>query len=128
MNTLNLKKRILLADDDEMILESFQSILKAAGNEVTTAEDGKEALTLALDSKASGNKFHLLVTDLQMPNMTGLELIDELKKAEIHMPILVVSGYFPSWVRLELIKRGCLNYIEKPVMFDELVDRIAMIS
>ncbi len=124
----NMNKRILVADDNVFLLKTIQYALESAENEVTTAMDGKEALSLVLDSEASGNKFHLLITDLQMPNMTGLELIDELKKAEIELPILVLSGCFPEGVRSELTKRGCFNHLEKPVTFDELLSRVAMIS
>ena len=81
-------KRILIVDDNKMGLSARRSVLQAVGHMVTTASSGVEALELF-----RGGAFDLVVTDYKMPEMTGVELIVELRKISPNLPIVLISGF-----------------------------------
>ena len=99
-------KHILIVDDDVNMLRSMEFILEAAGFEVSTGKDGKEGLEKILAARPSGQRIDLLISDIQMPGLSGLQLIDELRRRSIRMPVLVVTAYGDSELRREVMKRG----------------------
>ncbi len=119
-----MKKHILLVDDEPAILYTLSFVLKHAGYRVTQARDGREALTAILKSRKKNRPFDLLLTDIQMPKMTGIELIDELNRREISLPVFVVSGLNGADLCTRLRRKGCSDYLVKPYDFRELVQRI----
>ena len=74
------RKHILVADDERNILHGLEFILEAANYKVTTAADGQEAFEQILAAKESYSPIDLLITDIRMPGLTGLQLIDELNR------------------------------------------------
>ena len=72
-------KQVLIADDEDNILLVLSIILKKAGFTIILAKNGKQALSKILELKSLGESIDLLITDIQMPVMTGFELIDEIK-------------------------------------------------
>lgn len=119
------KKHILVADDEQNILLSIQFILEVAGYEVDTAENGREALDKIL--AAGCNHVDLLITDIQMPRLTGLELIDELKRLGIDIPVIAITGYGNKKMMEELKRKGCNDYLDKPVDDEKLIRHVAII-
>ena len=83
--------RILVADDNEQVRRSLVTILGEVGYLVTDADTGKEALR---SIKLASKSFCLLITDLVMPDMEGLELISLLRKSHPKLPIVAISGEF----------------------------------
>jgi two-component system, LuxR family, response regulator FixJ len=83
--------RILVVDDEAMVLESLHLTLTHYGFIVETASSGAEALR-----KLSGARFELVVTDRKMPNMTGDELAAHIKQQDRHMPVMMLTGYPPE--------------------------------
>ncbi|HEY9442181.1 MAG TPA: response regulator [Gemmatimonadales bacterium] len=83
-------QRVLVAEDDPVVRTMLQRLLRDAGFEVRTARHGDEALGMAL--RASG-EFDLVVTDVRMPVMDGLELARRLRERWPHLPVLYISGY-----------------------------------
>ena len=121
------KKHILVADDEQNTLLTMQFILEVADYRVTTAENGQEALDRILEAKSSINPIDLLITDIQMPGLTGLELIDVLKRQEMDIPVLVITGHGNRELVMELTRKGCNECLDKPIDDEELVERVAII-
>ena len=126
METKNLlKKHILIAEDNENLLYSIKFILRTNNYRVTTASDGWKALEKILIINNSINPIDLLITDLQMPILTGKELIDKLRHLNITVPILVITACRKD---LELIKKikhkGRYRYLMKPFTAGELINKV----
>lgn len=119
------KNHVLVVDDEQNMLLTMQFILEVAGYKITTAEDGQEALERILKARSNGNPVELLITDIQMPRLTGMELIDELNRLEIGIPVLVITGYGDEQMITELSRKGCDEYLDKPFDDERLVERVA---
>jgi len=120
-------KHILIAEDEEHTRLSLSLLLKKAGYNVTTAQDGRDALEKIIELKESYKAVDLLLTDISMPDMSGIELIDALEKHEIAIPIIVITGYGNKEMILDLMRKGCSDYIDKPFNAQALIDRLPII-
>lgn len=121
------RKHILLADDEPGFRFSAGLALRIAGYRVTEAEDGMDALDGLTRLKEEGTPVDLLVTDLRMPNLSGTELVDALRRHGVPVPVFVVSGCGDPEALRELSAAGCVEYMEKPFQPPELVERIRSI-
>lgn len=110
--------RILLVDDDDRIRRFLGSKLKASGFQVLDASTGAESLELAKAGKAD-----LMVLDLIMPGMDGLETLERLRKFS-EMPVIILSGKGRDSDKIGGLRLGADDYLEKPFNADELVARI----
>ncbi|HEY1628874.1 MAG TPA: sigma-54 dependent transcriptional regulator, partial [Tepidisphaeraceae bacterium] len=113
--------RILIADDQEMMRDSLAATLAREGHEVVAAGDGPIAV-----SKLQAGRFDLLITDLKMPRMTGIELLAEAKKLRPDMPVVMMTAFATVQTAVEAMKLGAYDYIQKPFDGDEikiLIDR-----
>jgi DNA-binding response OmpR family regulator len=114
--------KILLIDDDKMVRESLAIVLEAEGYAVTMAEDGRVGLQQAKSSAPD-----LVLTDIIMPNMEGIELIVELRQANGTLPIIAMSGggRTGNMDFLRCAQRlGATNVLHKPIEIDELLRAI----
>jgi len=121
------RKHILMVDDDVNTLRSMEFILEAADLEVTTGTNGEEALQTILSRQKARPPIDLLITDVQMGGLSGIQLIDELHRRNIFMPILVVTAYGESKLRKELAKRGCPHCLDKPFNDEDLIQTVFQI-
>src|SRR5262245_34158900 len=113
--------RILIVDDQEMMRDSLAATLVREGHEVVAAGDGP----IAVD-KLGASRFDLLISDLKMPKMTGIELLGEAKKLRPDMPVVLMTAFATVQTAVEAMKLGAYDYIQKPFDGDEikhLVDR-----
>jgi two-component system KDP operon response regulator KdpE len=110
--------RILIVDDEPQITRVLRRSLTAHRYEVRTAADGEAALELFADWKPD-----LVITDLSMPNMTGLELCRRLR-AQSALPIIVLSVKSEERVKVEALDAGADDYVTKPFGVDELLARV----
>jgi PAS domain S-box-containing protein len=108
---------ILLVDDEQMIIEVGQEILKTLGYKVLTAMSGKEAVTLYRDNSKT---IDLVVLDMIMPGLSGGETFDQLRAVDADAKILLCSGYSLSGQANEILDRGCDGFIQKPFKLREL--------
>jgi len=108
---------ILVADDDKGVLDLYKAFLTEEGYDVLAAEDGEAALNLFNENAGS---VELVITDMEMPKMTGPELIDELKSSlfNIELPIIIVSGEEPHWHGVD--DTEFLYYLRKPFRVADL--------
>lgn len=113
--------KILLVDDDELILKVINRILSKEGYVVKTASNGKEALEFI-----EREKFDLLITDLMMPYSNGFEVISRFKQHPNAdgVPIIVISSVGTENAVREGLSIGADDYLRKPIMPDELLIRV----
>jgi len=116
-----MKKTILIVDDSESIRNLVQFTLESAGFNVIAAENGKAAL-----EQFNGQTIHLLLTDLHMPVMSGMELIAQVRKLEnyLYIPILFLTTETQVGLKKEAKEIGATGWIVKPFNADRLVSTI----
>ncbi len=112
------KHCILLVDDEEVLVWSLsQRITKLRPNyQVVTAGDGQAAL-----SRIGAGPIDLLITDIRMPGMSGLDLIMVARRAQPSLPVIVMTAYATPDVHQEITLRGSIDYLEKPFEFDRFL-------
>jgi len=109
------KRRILIIDDDIAVLESCEGILEDAGYLVTTATDGASGLRML-----QHRTFDLLLVDLKMPGMSGLEVLRAARESNPDVVVIIFTAYGTIETAVEAIKSGAFNYITKPFTAGEL--------
>jgi putative nucleotidyltransferase with HDIG domain len=112
-------ERILVVDDDELIRDVCSHILSSKGYGVTAVSSGKEAL-----EELSGNPVDLLITDMNMPVMDGLELFEQVKKLDPDIVTVVITGQGTLGTAIESLMRGIEGFILKPFTEEELVNTV----
>jgi CheY-like chemotaxis protein len=117
-------RRILLVEDDRVFRAGVESLLKSSGYDVSTAADGREALKKIAEAGKSSPPFDLLITDIVMPVMDGLELLSTLMNERVEIPSIVLSSRIDDDCRAVLRMRGCEMAIEKPFPAGKLVGMV----
>jgi len=119
------KLRILVVDDDRMLLEAIAYTLESDGFEVITADDGFQALDIIQKQEP----LDLIISDIMMPNMTGLGLLSLLKKFYFDtVPVILMSTLDKKEVILSAMKLGAHDFILKPFNLEELSLRVKRLS
>ena len=114
-------KRILVVDDHAAARESVADVLRHAGYEVTCASSAQEALGLLPKSE-----FHVIITDLQMPGMDGIEFIRQIQQRRLLSQIIMITAHATISSAVEAMRYGAFDYMEKPfnaTRLEELVGR-----
>ena len=111
-----VQRRILIVEDDEDMRENLRRILTLAGYQVHLARDGSEAIT-ALQTEP----FHLVLTDLVMPRMGGLELLREIRRRERDLPVVFLTAFGKSAAFAEAMDLGAIGFITKPFHANSLL-------
>ncbi|MCC6345751.1 MAG: sigma-54-dependent Fis family transcriptional regulator [Nitrospirales bacterium] len=111
--------KILIAEDEEITLKHLVYTLKKEGYEVVGARNGREAL-----DRVEGDHFDVLITDIKMPEMSGIELLGKVKEKHPEIEVLVITGYGSIGSAVEAIKKGAYEYITKPFDLDELIIKV----
>lgn len=109
-------RRVLIVDDEENIRLVLKTLLRKHGYEVDVAASAEAALSL-VDSFSPD----VILTDVRMPNMSGLELLRELKAREHLATVIVMSAYGSLELAIEAMKAGAYDYVGKPFKADEVV-------
>ncbi len=121
---MKAEKRILVADDEPALVRTMSMVLRSENHRVTVVHDGREAIEALESAVRECDPFDLLVTDVQMPKMTGEELIDAVRARGITVRILVITGYGSKELVVRLMRKGCDEYIDKPFTGKEFLNRI----
>ena len=109
-------KRILVVDDDEYIRESIRETLKRKDYTVDVAENGKAALEMF-----QRDRFDMVISDLKMPGMSGIELLEKIKQIDAEVPFLVITAYGAIDSAVEAMKKGAFDFMQKsPSLLEEL--------
>jgi len=110
------KMRILLVDDDPIILRAMQRVLEGVGHEVVTSSSGSEAVA-TLTTQA----FDVMVSDLQMPSLDGLSLLRTVREHDINLPVVLMTGNPDLKTAADAVEYGAFQYLIKPVLTADLV-------
>ncbi len=108
--------RILVIDDERAIRRALREILEFEEFEVDEAEDGKEGL-----EKAIAETYDMIFCDIKMPKMDGMEVLDELAKANVDSPVIMISGHGNIDTAVQAIKKGAFDFIEKPLDLNRIL-------
>ncbi|MDI6727697.1 MAG: response regulator [Thermodesulfovibrionales bacterium] len=113
------KGRILVIDDEEIVQVSCKRTLVPEGYVVDAAASGKEGLELFEKSK-----YDLVLIDLKMPGMDGIEVLVNIKRQRPEQNVMIMTGYDTVEHIVESISSGAAHYLEKPFTPDTLIERI----
>ena len=108
--------KILIIDDERAIRRALREILEFEDYQVEEAEHGKEGL-----EKAKNTLFDVIFCDIKMPQMDGIEVLDELIKAKVDTPVIMISGHGNIETAVEAIKKGAFDFIEKPLDLNRIL-------
>jgi diguanylate cyclase (GGDEF)-like protein len=111
--------KILLVDDDQSILEILADLMAIFGHDYVTAQNGVEAI-----EKLKHNFFDIVLTDMIMPDIDGMELLRHIKKNYPNIKVMVVTGYERAFTYTDVIRAGASDFISKPFNTDELEAKI----
>ncbi len=109
------QERILVVDDDALILESISELLRLEGYTVDAAGSPEQALKLMEEGK-----YQLLLTDVNMPNVSGFELLKAVRRKHPEIAVVLITGYGTIENAVEAIKLGAVHYVTKPIIDDEI--------
>jgi two-component system response regulator PilR (NtrC family) len=111
--------QVMVVDDEENIREVLSNYLESMNYAVETAEDGQDAL-----DKFKKGDFDLIISDLLMPNIDGLELLKRIRNIDKDVIFLMITGYPSIETAVDAIKKGAYDYITKPFHMEDVKLRI----
>ena len=117
---MNLRPKILLIEDDPGITSALQKEFQAEGYQVAVAMRGDDGLALARE-----NPCDVVLTDLKLPGLSGLELVEQLHAARPKLPIIMMTAFGTTEIAIEATKLGAYDYLLKPLDMGELFDLLA---
>jgi len=115
------KTTVFLIDDDDMIADLSEMILKNSGYDVISAKSGKEAIEVYKDNY---NRIDMVILDMILPDMGGGDTYDRLKEINPEIKVLLASGYDIDYQGRDIMERGCDGFIQKPFNMNELLEKI----
>ncbi len=115
--------RILVAEDEEITLNNIIDTFREEGYSAEGTRDGVEAL-----EKAEKGQYDVVITDIKMPRMDGIELMEKVKAKYPDSEVLIITGYGSVSSAVEAMKKGAFDYITKPFDLDDLVIRVKKIE
>jgi CheY-like chemotaxis protein len=107
--------RVLLVDDQDELRQLYRRTLLKDGHEIVTASNGRAAVEVAQQSR-----FDVVISDVRMPDMGGIELLQQLHERDPDLPVLLVSGSPDLDTAMKAVQFGAIEYLVKPVAFDKL--------
>ena len=113
------RARVYVVDDDASVREAVGSLIRSAGLRVETFASAQEFLT-----SRRANTPNCLVLDVQLPGVSGLDLQQELAKADVQIPIIFLTGHGDIPMSVRAIKAGALEFLTKPFNDEDLLDAI----
>ncbi len=111
--------RILVIDDDQGVRDSTARMLRGAGFNVETAATGEEGVTAA-----KGNVFDVILSDMRMPGISGIEVLQRLRALRVDSAFIVMTGFGTVGTAVEAMKCGAVDFVQKPFFRDELLMRV----
>lgn len=115
------KERLLIVDDDETVRGYLETLFSCRGYEIRTARSGKEAINIL-----SQEYFPVVVADLNMPDLRGIQVLDYIKQQELLTAVLIITAYGSLDSVIESLRHGAYDYLTKPFASQILLHRVAM--
>ncbi len=116
-------QKILLVDDEEQMREIMHEAISIMGHDVKTAGDGHEALEIIQE-----NIFDIVITDIHMPRMSGMQLIEFLSNNHPEIDIVAITGHSVDYTYTDVVRNGASDFIIKPFSFDEMEAKLRRIA
>ena len=120
-DTLKGSETVLFVDDEDMIIEVAGELFQQLGYKVLTAKNGKDAIEIYEENK---EHIDIVLLDMIMPNMSGSDTYDKIKKIDPDIKVLLSSGYSINGQATEIMDRGCNGFIQKPFKMKELSQKL----
>lgn len=114
------KKRALVIDDEKIVLDSVSKILTDENYEVDVTLSGREGIDRAIKGK-----YDIVLTDIRMPDIGGMRVLRDVKRAKPSLPVVMITGYASIQSSVQAMKMGAADYIEKPFTPDLLLKAVA---
>ncbi len=114
------KKGVLVIDDEQIVLDSVAQILTDEGYEVDVSLSGREGLDWAIQKD-----YDIVLTDILMPDIGGMRVLRDIKRAKPSLPVIIITGYATTKSAVQAMKLGAANYIEKPFEPEELLNAVS---
>jgi DNA-binding response OmpR family regulator len=109
------RKRILVVEDDAEMRSLLKDFMEQEGIEADSVEDGSQAFR-----KLAREKFDLVVTDIRMPGLSGLDILPGLKQIQPNIAVIAITAFGSEEVRSRALEKGADGYLEKPLQLEEL--------
>jgi DNA-binding NtrC family response regulator len=113
-------KRVLVIDDEQIVLDSIRKILKDEDCEVDTALSGRQGLDWALN-----RHYDVVLTDIRMPDIGGMRVLRDIKRSKPSLPVVMITGYATAQSAVQAMKLGALDYLEKPFTPEKIVEIVS---
>ncbi|MBZ0156910.1 MAG: response regulator [Alphaproteobacteria bacterium] len=110
---------ILVVDDDPFVLDSASLLLGSYGNSVVSSPNGREAL-----SHFKEGTFDVVVTDIKMPSMSGIELLEQIRSLDPQVPVILMTAYADLDIAIDAVKKGAYDFIVKPYKPEQLIHSV----
>ena len=107
--------KILLVDDDKMVLQTIGDFLTRHGHDLRTAYDGAEALIQIKESSPN-----LVISDIQMPGMDGIDFLKAIRERFPDLPVILTTGYATADTAISALRNRAYDYLKKPIQLEEL--------
>jgi CheY-like chemotaxis protein len=121
VKALKGEENVLLVDDEDMIIDVGQEMLKVLGHGVFTARSGRKAIEVY---EANKEKIDIVILDMIMPEMGGGEVFDRMKEINPNIKVLLSTGYSIDGQAKEILARGCLGFMQKPFNLKDLSQKL----
>lgn len=116
-----MNEHLLLVDDDQNFRFSAELALKKRGYRISETGDGGVALAMILEAERVPPPFDLILLDMDIPTLSGVEILITLHGMKINVPAIVISGHVPTDLYIELMELGCLDIVFKPISEQNLI-------
>jgi len=114
------KKKALVIDDEQIVLDSVSALLSDENYEVDVSLSGREGLDWAIE-----RPYDIVLTDIRMPDIGGMRVLRDVKRVKSSLPVIIITGYASVQSAIQAMKLGAAEYIEKPFEPEELLGAVA---
>jgi len=114
------KKKALVIDDEQIVLESVSALLTDEGFEVDVSLHGRQGLDWAIE-----RNYDVVLTDIRMPDIGGMKVLRDVKRINPTLPVIMITGYASVESAVQAMKLGAAEYIEKPFEPEQLLDAVS---
>ena len=114
------KKKALVIDDEQIVLDSVSQILIDDNYEVDVSLSGREGLDWAIE-----RPYDIVLTDIRMPDIGGMRVLRDIKRVKSSLPVVIITGYATTKSAVQAMKLGAADYVEKPFEPEQLLDAVA---
>jgi DNA-binding NtrC family response regulator len=113
-------KRVLVIDDEQIVLDSIRKILKDEDCEVDVSLSGRDGLDWALN-----RHYDVVLTDIRMPDIGGMRVLRDIKRAKPSLPVVMITGYATVQSAVQAMQLGAMEYLEKPFTPEKIIEVVS---